>query len=306
MKGFSRSEQRVGIELASDHLNIVARNIKTQHVLAAASLALDEPREKGESLAHQVAHFVEQHALKNAECHFVLSSRDYQLLLVERPEVPDTELRQAIKWKVKDLIQAPLDSVVLDTFALPKDASKGKDMLYVVVVALDKIKQCIQAINDAHLKLTVIDIEVLALRNLLALKNMERAVALVRLVENGGDVSIFRDDQLYLSRRFSLNYSGGLLDELPASDLALEVQRSFDYFERQMGQVPPATLFICGEGVGPEKISDELKRSISAQVEYLNLENELSLAESSGAELDEGILQLCLAALGTTFRSEAA
>jgi len=283
-------------------VNIIALNKETGTLEVAECLYLSD----SEDLEQLIGQCVEKHELSKMECNVVLSSNDYQLLLVERPEVAEAELREAVKWKVKDLIQEPIESVVLDTFELPKDASKGKDMLYVVVVPLVKIQSLIDLVKESELTLKVIDIEVLALRNIISLKKLERASAVVRLAEKSGDVSIFRDNKLYLSRHFNLNYSGGLLDDLPAADLALEVQRSFDYFERQMGQVPPSTLFICGEGVGPEKITEELQRSVAAKVEYLDLSVELAPNSQGEEEIDQGILQLCMAAIGTTYRKEVA
>lgn len=303
LKYFSKPASRIGIELAANHVNIVVHDTHLNRLDKAVSLHVQQQDER--ALSDALVQFAKDEDVSRADCHAVLGSSDYQLLMVERPEVPESELREAIKWKVKDLIQAPIESVVLETFNVPRDASKGKAMVYVVVVALDRIQMIIDAVKSAGLNLKVIDVEALALRNVIALKNSDRASAVVRLSEGRGEVSIYRENELYLSRSFSLKYNGGLLDDIPAESLALEVQRSFDYFERQMGQVPPAELFVCGESVGPEKISEELKRSIAANVEYLNL-HEILLLNNQGEAFDEGVLQLCTVAIGTALRQQAA
>jgi MSHA biogenesis protein MshI len=277
----------------------VVRKKSSDELILAGSSDLYKEGDSRESLRGILTTLVEEKGLSKADCAIVLPSSDYQMLLVEKPEVPDDELSQAIRWKVKDLIQEPIDSVVIDTFELPNDASKSKAMLYVVIAPLEKVNNLIALVSDVGLVLKTIDVDVLALRNLIIQRKTERAAALVRLAENGGDVSIYKGDQLYLSRHFNLSYGGGLLEDLPNSDLALEVQRSFDYFERQMGQVPPATLFICGEGVGEEKITDELRKSISAKVEFFDL-------VASSDVFEPGVLQQCIAAVGATYRQEVA
>jgi len=302
----SQSGTCVGVELTPDHTNIVYRDRSSGNVLHAVSLYLDDKGEPSEATLGQLQTFIDEHNLKNATCNLVLPSSEYQLLLLERPEVPDAELREAVKWKVKDLIQEPVESVVIETFALPQTASKGKQMIYVVVASLEKLQTQIDMIHNSSLKLNAIDIDVLALRNLVTLKKVERSAAIVRLAENQGDVSIFLGDELYLSRHFNLKYGGGLLDELPSTDLALELQRSFDYFERQMGQTPPSVVFICGEGVGPEKITEELNRSIAAKVQYFDVSEDIGISASEESDIDEGIMQLCIAAIGATYRTEAA
>ncbi len=293
----------IGIELHVDSMRVAVRGADGQAIHSAAVLQTDSEKPTMADWTALMQAYVEKHRLQKHACNVVLSPQDYQLMLVEAPDVPDAEMREAVKWRVKDLISTPIDASVIEIFALPDDASKaGKSMLYVVIADLAHVQSVIDMTQQCGLNLNSIDIEVLALRNLLQLKALERAAAIVRLKSGSGDVSIYRDGNLYLSRHFQLNYSGGLLDELPSESLALEVQRSFDYFERQMGQVPPSVLFICGEGVGPEKIDDELRRGMSAPVEFLDL-NEISMGSE---DIDEGIIQLCLGAIGATYREEAA
>lgn len=270
--------------------------------LSAMHPQVDTPSEQ--DWAELLQQFVNKYGMQKQRCNVVLSAQDYQLMLVERPDVPDEELRQAVKWKVKDLISAPLDSVVVDIFELPEDANKaGKRMLYAVITDLAKVQSAIDMVADAGLQLEHIDIEVLALRNLTLLKELQRGAAVVRLRPNSGEVSIYRDGNLYLSRHFKLDYNGGLLDDLPTDALALEVQRSFDYFERQMGQVPPGVLYLCGEGIGPEKLTEDLSRSSPVPVEFLDLSSDIGLEVD---QVDESILQLCVAAVGAAYRGEQA
>src|SRR4029453_14016043 len=42
-------------------------------------------------------------------CTTLLSPGQYQLQLVEAPSVPQTELKQAVRWKLKDLLHYPGD-----------------------------------------------------------------------------------------------------------------------------------------------------------------------------------------------------
>lgn len=300
---FSKPKGIVGIELGERQISMVSRNVSSS-ISAVSVMEAQSERPSLDDWAGLMSQFVEKHQLQKFACNVVMSVKDYQLMLVERPDVPDDELREAVKWRVKDLISAPIESVVIDIFALPDDASKaGKRMVYVVIGDLAKVQGIIDATSQAGLALQHIDIEVLALRNLTLLKDPKRATAVVRLRSGAGDVSIYRDGNLYLSRHFNLAFSGGLLEDLPTDALALEVQRSFDYFERQMGQVPPSILYICGEGIGPEKITETLQRSLPCPVEFFDVTDEIGLNRDS---TDEALLQLSVAAIGAAYRGEAA
>ena len=292
----------IGIEFGSSYVGFAVNTPKNgAWQVSAHQIDSDQPSHK--DFSEMVRQFVSAHDLHDYKCHIVLPANAYQIMLVERPDVPDAELREAVKWRVKDLISSPIDSVVIDVFDLPRDANKaGKEMLYVVIAELSRVRELIDLSKESGLSLESIDIEVLALRNITLLKDAKRTSSVVRIRPNAGEVSIYKDGNLYLSRHFKLNFNGGMLDDLPEDELALEVQRSFDYVERQMGQTPPGILFICGEGIGPEKITQSLQRSLPCPVQFLQISEEIGLTQD---ETDSGILQLCMAAVGAAHREKA-
>jgi len=150
------------------------------------------------------------------------------------------------------------------------------------------------------------DIGELALRNLAYLHEPadgeSRGVAIVRLQEGKGVVSLYRNGNLYLSRQFHIQYGGGLLDDIPVDTFNLEVQRSLDYFERQMAQVPPAALYICGENVSEDKIPIDIARGLSVPVHYMDL---LGIVTSED-ELEPAVFDACVGSLGGSLRNRVA
>ena len=66
----------------------------------------------------------------------VLPIDQYQVFQVERPEgVEDSELADALKWKLKDFLDFSPADAVSDVFAFPEDASRGRGPLVNVVAA---------------------------------------------------------------------------------------------------------------------------------------------------------------------------
>lgn len=248
--------------------------------------------------------WVVQHQLKGAPCNVSLAAGQYQLLLTEAPEVPPRELRDALRWKVRDLSSIPLAEAVIDAFSLPMDGSRsGKAMAYVVVSELKQIDNIINMVQQAELRLNAIDISEMAIRNLSLLtpegQVQDRGLGVVQVFAGRASLNIYRAGNLYLSRQFNLDYAGGLIDDIPVDSFLLEVQRSLDYYERQMGQTPPAILYICGENISADKINSSISRGLSVPAKYLDLEN---LFSSQEEQIDAGELQLCCIALGTALR----
>ncbi len=240
--------------------------------------------------------------LQGRLCNLVLAPEDYSLLLVEAPNVPQTELREALRWRIRDLIDFPVTEAVLDAFLVPEDKARGaKRMAYVAVAHRKTITQAVERIEAVKLSLSAIDIPELALRNLVEVCcDTERGAALVKLVPGRGSLQIIRGGDLFLARQFSLPYQGGLLEDLPADALVLELQRSLDYFERQMRQPPPGQVYLAGENVSADKLSEEITKALPNALSLL----QLSPAIEIDAEVPEHTLSLCLDAVGAALRSQ--
>ncbi len=241
--------------------------------------------------------------LAGVPCNLVLSAGDYQLLLAEAPKVPPEELTDAMRWRIRDLITYSIDEAIVDAAPLPADAGRGgQSMAFVVAMKQARIEPLVDLVNNAGLFLQTIDIEEMALRNLVQRLALEhRSIGIIKLRPGGGLVCMVRDGHLYLARRFDLPYNAGLLDDIPQEALALELQRSLDYFERQMGQTPPSSVYVGGENVSADKLTSVLRQSVAVPVTLLPLE---AWFDSSVA--DENILQLCMSAIGGALREEAA
>jgi MSHA biogenesis protein MshI len=241
--------------------------------------------------------------LQTVSSNLVMTAGSYQMLLGEAPKVPAAELAEALRWRVKDLVQFPIAEAIVDAILLPEDSAKGTSrMAYAVVTQRKNIETLVAHAKAAGLVLNAIDIPEMALRNLAeTCCDTKRGIALVKLVQGGGSLHIIRDGNLYLSRQFSLSYNAGLLDDLPAEALILDLQRSLDYFERQMRQVPPSHVYLCGENVTADKVTAEMRAGLPVTINTLEF--------AKGLDIDPNIaehhLSLCMNALGAALRQDA-
>lgn len=292
----------VGLEMLTNGLAAVALNVSGEAPKVETLEYFDSAQN---TLDEVLAEWVEQHKLQTTACHIVLSKEAYQMLLVEPPEVPEEEWRGAIRWRLKDLISIPPEQAAVEVFPLPDDGTKSKKkMVYVVAAEIEKLKAIIDSVARAGLDLKTIDIPELAIRNLAlsAIDNnqFERGIAIARLSRGNGSVYIYRKGNMYFARSFSLNYNAGLMDEVPQETLELELQRSVDYYERQMGQAPPALIYVCGEHISPDKIGATIKARFAMPIKVLSPQDFLNLSESCDADN----MHFCVGALGAALRSK--
>lgn len=286
----------VGLEFNAQGIALSYRSGADQSKVQHCELILDLD---GKLARSQLKRRVSDLKLKGFATNVVLPVADYNLLLVEAPKVPSEELVEAMRWKVKDLLPYPLEECLIELFHLPAGSTKGRTMLYVVAARLTDIQEVIDLIEGADLKLNSIDIQELALRNLVESQmDTSQGVGLVHLEQNRGLLILIQAGDVYLSRKFDIDYNAGLFDELPESQLLLELQRSLDYYERQMGQRPPKNILLCGENISSDKITKNLKAAFSSQLSVF----ELSEALLGAGDYKESLLQMCTSAIGGALR----
>ncbi|MFT6388532.1 MAG: MSHA biogenesis protein MshI [Cellvibrionaceae bacterium] len=113
-------------------------------------------------------------------------------------------------------------------------------MLYAVVVEKTIIVRMIDLVKYVGLSLVAIDIKELSYRNFFchmvdSQNSMgDTGLAVISIDRNEGRLLILKEENILLSRNFSINYGAGIFDYIPEDEIILELQRSLDYHERQM------------------------------------------------------------------------
>jgi len=218
---------------------------------------------------------VDDHDWDGARATLILPLDQYQVFQLERPEgVEQSELGDALKWKLKDFLDFSPSDAVSDVFPFPEDASRGRgDLVNVVAARKSLVRDLIDLVNASGLELVSIDIAELALSHLVArLDENQRGGALVHMRGRYGQMVVGKGAMLYLSRRLDVSVDDlhdASQQENAVQSLALEMQRSLDYYESQLGQVPPAKIrFVTRDTSLP--LSSMLGSYLASGVEALD------------------------------------
>ncbi len=186
----------------------------------------------------------------------MLAGGEYQVVTVESPNVPAEELRTAVRWRLKDMLDFPADTATIDILTIPMDKGPaGRTPSLFVMAARNSIIEERQTLfANAKLEMRVIDVPEMAQRNLSTLLAPEqRGLAMLSFSETGGLLTITFNGELYLSRRLDVGLPQILEldhDRKHASfdKITLELQRSLDHFDRQFNFVSVARLVLAPTG----------------------------------------------------------
>ena len=254
----------------------------------------------------------------HSDCVAILDPGNYQLLQVEPPEVPAAEIRSAVRWQVKDLLNYDVDEAVLDVFLVPKAGFRKNRIAFVVASPKETILGQVGLLRDARLDVAAVDIPEMVLRNIGSrLPEAREGLALLCLQKSSGLILLIRDAAVYLVRKinFGLNQmfaSNAGEDEKVLFDenglgnhhlekLVLEIQRSLDYFESGFNLSGINHLVVAPMEEEHPELIPFFARNLSINVRPLDT---IELF-GSNSQLSPSLQARCLTAIGGALRGMA-
>jgi MSHA biogenesis protein MshI len=227
--------------------------------------------------------------------HLILSSSHYQIVQVDKPKVPDNEIRAALKWQIKDLVTFSPEDMIVDYFDGPT-LSGGVEKINVVCASKKLLSSFVGSLSNGTVKLASITTEEFAFANLLP--KSDNANLLVCQQPNEEIVLlIIKQGKLYFHRRLRgfANIANESEQELSMGSidrLSLEIQRSTDYFERQLKQPPIKSIKLLLPVPKETYFRDKLAENTHIAVTLLALpakcQDQRGYAASIGATLLDG------------------
>lgn len=241
------------------------------------------PYEGSKHLQPILTDMVRRRQLKMKACIWILQPETYQLVTMDTLPVQETELQDAVRWKIKDLVQFPSDDLFVQQFPLPKSGDTYNKMMVVVAQASYLIKMS-DIIQESGLDLSVIDIPELGLRNITALfEDNHQPTALLFIHEPTVELLISCQKQLYFVRRITIESSffstrkqepNVPSDKLKSIErIAVEIQRSFDYFQSQWRLNVPERFFMVSSTTWTAEEVQYLTQRLSLNIASLQLQD---------------------------------
>lgn len=232
--------------------------------------------------------------LDRFQCSTVLPARQYQMQLLDAPNVPEPELKSAVRWRLKDFLDYPVEAATVDVLSVPSDQAaptRGRS-IYAISARNQDIQACMKMFAGAKIGLGIIDIAETAQRNIATLFEIDqKAIAMLSFGEDSGLLTFSARGELYLSRRIELSRAQLLGAKAEAQEqlfdrIALELQRSLDHFDRQFSYVPLGRVLIAPLPI-EVGLAQYLKSNLSAPVEEANLNEVLDFQDVPGLRESE-------------------
>lgn len=216
----------------------------------------------------------------------LLAAGQYQMLSLDAPAVPADELKTAVRWMLKDMLDYHVDDATIDVLAVPyAGAGNARAASMFAVAARNSLIEARQKLfAAARIPLSVIDVPEMAQRNIAALLEAPgRALAMLSFGAEGALLTVTYEGELFLARRLEV-----ALAELLERDeerryaafdkLTLLLQRSLDHVERQFHTIALSRLVLAPSLIAG--LDDYLGRNLYTPVHALDLHEVFDLTDT--------------------------
>jgi type IV pilus assembly protein PilM len=197
------------------------------------------------------------------------------------PEMPESELAEAVQWEAKKVISEPLETKVIDYAILRKKTEGGKVSFEVILVAVDKsdISEGLGVVRKAGVYPNLMDVNPLALLKVVELNHSGETGQDLIFIDIGSakmEINICREGVLRFTRQINrggndisraimgkrsisfeeaetlkkeeglsgFDVEGVIKEEVDR--MVLEVQRSIDYYRTQFRDVLLKKIILMG------------------------------------------------------------
>lgn len=192
------------------------------------------------------------------------------------PNVPDNELKEAIKWEAKNYIPAPLEEVILDWQKINRSPQEGKIEVYLIAAPKKTVNYYLEIYQKAGLNPLALEVDPLAILRTLPFEEQKKTLILIDFGAYETSIAIIEKGILILCRTITLG--GETLTKTISSNLNIDDVRAEEFKKRF--------------GIQPEKLEGQIIKSIQPIVNTLisEIKRSIDFYKKSGQETIEKII----------------
>lgn len=184
---------------------------------------------------------------------------------VQLPDMPETEVKGAIRWEAEDYIPFPLDDVNLDSMILGKSASGGAQKIDILLVAAkkDQIADHMDVLRRTELTPEIIDVDSFAFLNCYEANYMPSATDVVALLNIGAEltnISIYLGGVSRFSRDISV--AGDTINANIQQRLGCSFQRAEELKVKEGAPAPAGEDATASDDAGGSSLLDTIRGTV--------------------------------------------
>lgn len=202
------------------------------------------------TLPQSLAEDIDRMGMLAHDCTLVLLPEQYQLILMDALDLPESEMLKALRWNLKGLSDYDLDDVAIDTCSVPTTNNNEKKKIFVALTPLTLLNKKRAILEGAFLNVTSVITAEMGLKNLLPLIRHDNVtiqntpIILVNLANKIRKIHIAYQDVFYLIRELIPVQPVEVEEPIEIANLRFEIEQSIDYCVNQLNLPNPKSVFF--------------------------------------------------------------
>lgn len=289
------ADEYVGIALYPSFVRLVRLKKKQEAEKLVCFYAEQYPLERPEQLTQLLETIIEQQKLEGTSCVLVIPPEKVESVQIEMSELPTADVQASLPWKLKELVSIPPQDMICDYIEMDIQPLGQQSKAQIMATSRTYIESIIEPFHKAKVPIVGITTEQFVLAKMQTLEDAAQLI-FVQHKEMAGILLILKNQQICFARKIRgtdavINMSSEQVKEYGADMIAIEIQRSIDYYESQLKQPPIKDVLLAVAGENEALIGDILNMNLPVKTR--------AAKRNSGIEDETGKITLAyLAALG--------
>lgn len=266
----------LGIDLGTQCLKMVKITRKAGANPVVSHLSILEKNANDPQVGDLVRQAVDLYKLKGLQAAVCVEDPQFKIRKIELPKMPDADLKEAIRWKMRDVVEGSVDDYIIRWSGLAEGPDVDNKKITVVGYAVPKsvVDKTMTLLQKAGLKPHHIEPGVVSLGVTLeaCTPSTEEWHAGIDLGVSKTNLVILGHGRFYFSRPLA-GINRKLQESTPEhfnQKLAAEIQNSLDTFAVTFRIEKIARLFLAGWGAGLPDLAGYLDTNLGITTEVLN------------------------------------
>jgi type IV pilus assembly protein PilM len=300
------SNDITGIDIGAGSIKVVhiSRSGQRPRLLSASLVEFSPDPEQAKNVSADLHHLQAGKKIGNSTIVTLMPGKDLTIRSLTLPNMPLSELREAVRWEAKRHISYPIDTAQIEYLIVDEKREGAVEKYDLVMVAAERAKvlEQLMPFQEAKVKVSVVDANALALRNVLRTRELpvDANTLVVDLGAGKTEINVFKGGMLRFSRCIE---SGGLdmtnaiaqslgisfeeaeakkrdlnllspADKNPAiaamlprlEGLLMEIRRSIEYYKTTFRERIVENMIVCGGVSLMQGFTDYFEKSLEGTV----------------------------------------
>lgn len=273
------TDEYIGVALYASFVRVIKLKWQKGKEQLSCVHAEQYPLERPENLASLLDKIVEEQQLEGASCVLVIPPEKVESVQIEMSELPSVDIQASLPWKLKELVSIPPQDMICDYIEMNIQPLGQQPKAQIMATSRTYIEEIIAPFHKAKVNIVGITTEQFVLAKMQSLEDAAQLV-FVQHKEMAGILLILKNQQICFARKIRgtdsvINMMPDQIKEHGADMIAIEIQRSIDYYESQLKQPPIKDVLIAIAGENEGLISDILNTNLPVKTRAARTNNDI-------------------------------